>query len=83
MECVAGCRSLLTTKPASGSLKALLWLRELSINPGEVLVWSEGNLIQLLSKMKLSWSGADGWNKSHEISLNLSKAVGRISFIYV
>lgn len=37
MECVAGYGSLLTTQPELGSLKALLWLRELSVNPGEVL----------------------------------------------
>lgn len=34
-----------------GSLRALLWLKELSMNPGQILAHSRGNLIQVLSKM--------------------------------
>lgn len=76
-----GC--LVTTKPESESLKPLLWLRQLSVNPGEVLAPLRGNLIQVLSKTELAWSGADGRGKSHEISLNLSKAVSKVSSVYV
>lgn len=77
----SGC--LVTTKPEPESLKPLLWLRELSVNPGEVLAPLRGNLIQVLSKMELLWPGADGRGKSHEISLNRSKAVSKVSSIYV
>lgn len=53
----------------------LCWGLELSMNPGEVLVHLKGNLIHVLSKREFSWSGADGWGKSHEIGLNASKAI--------
>ena len=50
---------LMTTKPALASMKPLLWLRDLSVNPGEVLAQLRGNVIQVSSKMELSWSEAD------------------------
>lgn len=71
-----------TTIPELRSLEDL-WLREFSVNPGEVLAQSRGNLIQLLSNMRLAWSGAGRWSKSHEISLNLSKVISKISSSYV
>lgn len=51
---------LMTTKPALASVKPLLWPRDLSVNPGEVLTQLRGNVIQVSSKMELSWSEADG-----------------------
>lgn len=50
----------MTTKPALASVKPLLLLRDLSVNPGEVLAQLRGNMIQVSSKMELSWSEADG-----------------------
>lgn len=82
-ECAAGDGTLLTAWPQLGSLRALLRLRKLSVNPGEGLAWFKGNLIQILSKMKLSWTETDGWGKSHKISLNLSKADSKVSSVYV
>lgn len=58
-------------------------LRELSVNPGTVLAQLRGNSTQVLNKMELSPAGADGWGKSHEISLNLLKADRKASSIYV
>ena len=49
----------MTTKPALASMKPLLWLRDLSVNPGDVLAQLKGNVIQVSSKMELSWSEAD------------------------